>query len=48
MCKHANDHNCFLLQTRTMQIAEVDKLNAIINTAEKEMLRLRKQYEVCQ
>eukprot|EP00798_Chlamydomonas_sp_ICE-L_P024336 gene24336-9952_t len=28
------------------QIAEVDKLNAIINLAEKEMLKLRKQYEV--
>ena len=28
------------------QIAEVDKLNAIINTTEKEMLKLRKQYEV--
>ena len=24
----------------------MDKLNAIINTAEKEMLKLRKQYEV--
>jgi hypothetical protein len=29
-----------------VQIAEVDKLNAIINSAEKDMLRLRKQYEV--
>lgn len=28
------------------QIAEVDKLNAIINLTEKEMLKLRKQYEV--
>ncbi len=28
------------------QIAEVDKLNAIINQTEKEMLKLRKQYEV--
>lgn len=28
------------------QIAEIDKHNAIINTTEKEMLRLRKQYEV--
>ncbi|KAF5835566.1 coiled-coil flagellar protein, move backward only 2 [Dunaliella salina] len=28
------------------QIAEVDKLNAIINSAEKDMLRLRKQYEL--
>jgi len=28
------------------QIAEVDKMNAIINTTEKEMLKLRKQYEV--
>mmetsp|Transcript_40583 Transcript_40583/g.90203 ORF Transcript_40583/g.90203 Transcript_40583/m.90203 type:complete len:924 (-) Transcript_40583:938-3709(-) len=28
------------------QIAEVDKLNAIINSTEKEMLKLRKQYEV--
>eukprot|EP00873_Tetraselmis_striata_P010499 jgi/Tetstr1/430763/TSEL_020548.t1 len=27
------------------QIAEIDKLNAIINGAEKEMLRLKKQYE---
>mmetsp|Transcript_45819 Transcript_45819/g.146098 ORF Transcript_45819/g.146098 Transcript_45819/m.146098 type:complete len:640 (-) Transcript_45819:1083-3002(-) len=27
------------------QIAEVDKLNAIINATEKEMLRLKKQYE---
>jgi chromosome segregation ATPase len=29
------------------QIAEIDKLNAIINTAEKDMIRLKKQYEVC-
>jgi chromosome segregation ATPase len=29
------------------QIAEIDKLNAIINTAEKDMLRLKKQYEAC-
>lgn len=28
------------------QIAEVDKLNAIINLTEKDMLKLRKQYEV--
>lgn len=28
------------------QIAEIDKHNAIINTTEKEMIRLRKQYEV--
>ncbi|KXZ45417.1 hypothetical protein GPECTOR_55g323 [Gonium pectorale] len=28
------------------QIAEVDKLNAIINGCEKEMLRLKKQYEL--
>ncbi len=28
------------------QIAEVDKLNAIINSCEKEMLRLKKQYEL--
>lgn len=28
------------------QIAEIDKHNAIINTTEKDMLRLRKQYEV--
>ena len=27
------------------QIAEVDKLNAIINSVEREMLRLKKQYE---
>ncbi len=33
---------CFVFQ----QIAEVDKLNAIINLTEKEMLKLRKQYEV--
>ncbi len=37
------------MQSRVLvcpQIAEVDKLNAIINSAEKDMLRLRKQYEV--
>lgn len=28
------------------QVAEIDKLNAIINTAEKDMMRLKKQYEV--
>lgn len=28
------------------QIGELDKLNAIINTAEKDMMRLKKQYEV--
>jgi chromosome segregation ATPase len=28
------------------QIAEIDKLTAIITTTEKEMIRLRKQYEV--
>lgn len=28
------------------QVAELDKLNAIINTAEKDMMRLKKQYEV--
>jgi len=27
------------------QIGEIDKLNAIINTAEKDMMRLKKQYE---
>ena len=27
------------------QISEIDKLNAIINQAEKEMLRMKKQYE---
>jgi hypothetical protein len=28
------------------QISDIDKHNAIINTTEKEMLRLRKKYEV--
>lgn len=28
------------------QIAEIDKLNAIINTSERDMTRMRKQYEV--